>query len=214
MKRIWTIACIIIILGLTSSVLAGYDLFGTIKQLQDNEYKLYNLCSFESIKDFKVIYPKASVVNKLLEYELKDLIVTESPLSDRKFYKELTNDNKSEWQHDLSLIDYLQASYWNENSEIIKLHYKIASRSFIPQLEDYTLDKIRIGELNYNIYHDDNSIHFITFDKELWGNKYNVHVELLKITEDNFTIKQFEKYKDKDELIKFLKSLSLEHLIK
>lgn len=213
MKKVKIFVCIILIMGLTTTVLAGSEFFGTIRQEKESEYVLNNYF-FGTVEEFLEIYPKVTVSNKLQGYELEYLVVIENPLKGQKFHKEVVRNEKLEWEHDIFLIDYLQVSYQNDNSEIINIHYKEASKPFISQLKDYTLERIQIGDLGYNIYHEDNEIKFITFEKELWGNKYNVHVELLRINPDGSAINQFNGYKDKDELINFLQSLSLDNLVK
>lgn len=212
-KKLWVFVCIVSLIGLATDVLASSELFGTIKQVQENEYALNNMCLFETVKDFEIVYPNVTIPNNLLGYELEYLLVTEDPFIDQKFYEEVIKNKKLEWQHDLSLIDYLEVSYKNQHSEVIKLHYKDASKQFILQLDNYISDKIQIGDVTYNIYHDGANLKFITFEKELWGKNYNVHVELLKTESDGSVVNQFEWDKDKNEITEFLQSLSLNNLI-
>ncbi|QIB26750.1 hypothetical protein [Caloranaerobacter azorensis] len=213
-KKIRIFVCIALLIGLASGVLASSDLFGTIKQVKENEYTLNNMCLFETAKDFKIVYPNATIPNNLLGYKLEYILVTEDPFINQRFYEEVIKNKKLEWQHDLSLIDSLEVSYKNQYSQMIKFHYKDASEQFIPQLDNYILDKIQVGDITYNIYHDGANIKFITFKKELWGKDFNVHVELLKTKSDGSVVNQFEWDKNKNEITKFLQLLSLNNLIK
>lgn len=213
-KRLWPVVIIVLIIGLATSALAASDLFGTIKQEQEKEYSLNNKCLFDSVKEFQVIYPNATVQKEFQGYELEYLLVTENPIKNQKLYKEIVENKKSKWQHDLSLIDYLEVSYRNQNSETIKLHFKDATEQFLPGLQDYTLYEIQIGNINYKIYYEGSKVKFVTFKKELWNNKYNVHVEFFKTEKDGTITNQLESYKDKNELVQLLQVFSLENLIK
>jgi len=213
-KKSWILLCIGLIVGLVTGVVIGSGLFGTVKQDGENSYTLNNMGLFETIEEFQAVYPDVVIPDTLNGYKLEQLIVTEDLITNasHSFVEEVIK--KSSWEHDLSLIDYLGISYKSQNDEMIKINYKEKSKKFIPQLKDYTLDKTQIGDMTYNIYHDGTSIRFITFEKELWGKEYNVHVELLKTKADGSVAKQFELYKDKGEMIEFLQSLSLNTLVK
>ncbi|MGF7060449.1 hypothetical protein [Brassicibacter mesophilus] len=214
MKKSWIFLCVGLIIGLVTGVVIGSELFGTVKQDGENSYTLNNIGSFETIEEFEAVYPNVVIPDTLSRYKLDQLIVTEDPITNasQSFIKEV--ESKLEWEHDLSLIDYLGISYQSQNDEAIKINYKEKSKSFIPQIKDYDLDKTQIGDMTYYIYHDDTNIRFITFEKELWGKEYNVLVELLKTETDGSVTKQFELYQDKGDLIEFLESLSLNNLIK
>lgn len=84
---------------------------------------------------------------------------------------------------------------------------------FIPNLKIYNIDIIKIDGKDYFIYNDENFIKFIMYEEELFGKKYNVHVEILKEKLDGTVVNQFESIKDKDKLSEFLGYISLDTLI-
>lgn len=190
------------------------DTFGIVEKEEKGAHNVNNICLFKKIEDFKKTYPDIIIKDNLLDYKFEYLVVTENPIDNYGIIKNNLEKEKFRWKHDTSLIDYLEIGYLNQNSEIIKIHYKDAAKSFIPQLKDYNVEKIKIEDKIYSIYNDGNSIEYIVFEDELFGKIYNIHVEILKLESNGSCYNKYESINNINNLFEFLQSLSLDKLIK